>query len=60
VVSVRSDGKKTEIKFTDNGVGTVLKKQNGLQNAENRIFALKGSITFETEPGKGFQAKIVM
>lgn len=60
VVSVRSDGKKTEIKFTDNGVGTVLKKQNGLQNAENRIFALKGSITFETEPGKGFQAKILM
>jgi signal transduction histidine kinase len=60
VVSVSQQGKKTDIKYTDNGVGTVLKKQNGLQNAENRIFALNGSITFETAPGNGFQVKIVI
>lgn len=60
VLSVSQIKNKTEIKYTDNGVGTVLKKQNGLQNAENRIFALNGSITFDTEPGKGFQVKIVI
>jgi signal transduction histidine kinase len=49
-----------EINYSDNGVGSMLKKQNGLQNAENRIFYLNGSITFETQPGKGFKAKIIV
>lgn len=52
--------KKITLTYSDNGVGTMLKKQNGLQNAENRIFTLNGSITFESEPGKGFKAKIIV
>ena len=27
---------------------------------ENRILAIKGTITFETEPDKGFKVKITM
>ena len=49
-----------EINYIDNGIGTseMLKFKNGLQNAENRILAIKGTLTFETESGKGFKAKI--
>lgn len=49
-----------EIHYSDNGVGTLLKKKNGLQNAENRIFTLNGSITFESQPNKGFKATITV
>lgn len=34
--------------------------KNGLQNMETRIQAVKGTIDFDTEPGKGFRAKIAM
>ncbi|GGE00498.1 tetratricopeptide repeat-containing sensor histidine kinase [Planktosalinus lacus] len=57
-VSMNQKGTKTELFYSDNGVGSTLKKQNGLQNVENRIFALNGSITFETAQGKGFKVKI--
>lgn len=59
-ISVDQKGTKTELKYSDNGVGSLIKKQNGLQNVENRIFALKGTITFDSQPGKGFQVKIVI
>lgn len=50
-----------EITYSDNGIGTseMLKFKNGLQNAENRILAINGTLTFETESGKGFKAKII-
>ena len=49
------------IDYSDNGVGTTEKLilKNGLQNAENRIQAIKGTLTFETEIRKGFRAKII-
>lgn len=59
-VTFSQNGQKIEIHYSDNGVGTLLKKQNGLQNAENRIFTLNGSITFETQPNKGFKATIIL
>lgn len=59
-ISVSQKGKKTELKYSDNGVGSQLKKHNGLQNVENRIFALNGTVTFDSQPGKGFQVKIVV
>lgn len=59
-IAVDQKGTKTELKYSDNGVGGHLKKQNGLQNVENRIFALNGTITFDSQPGKGFQVKIVV
>lgn len=57
-VTFSQNRKLIEINYSDNGVGTQLKKQTGLQNAENRIFTLNGSITFESQSGKGFKAKI--
>jgi signal transduction histidine kinase len=59
-VSMGQQRQKITIDYSDNGEGTVLKKQTGLQNAENRIFTLNGSITFESQPGKGFKAKIIV
>lgn len=50
------------INYSDNGKGCEKTKiiKNGLQNMENRISAIKGTITFETEPDKGFKVKITM
>ncbi len=55
-------GKKIKhyfIQYSDNGVGLpkeFLENQNGLQNTENRILSVKGSIKFDGE--KGFRATI--
>src|SRR5690606_14673708 len=57
-LTFHQEGKKIYIEYTDNGVGCTLKNKNGLQNAENRIQAIKGTITFDSEPGKGFRSKI--
>jgi signal transduction histidine kinase/predicted negative regulator of RcsB-dependent stress response len=50
------------IDYSDNGKGCEKTKiiKNGLQNMENRILAVKGTITFDTEPDKGFKVKISM
>ena len=52
------ENKKININYTDNGVGCDVYKGNGLRNAENRIELIGGKITFESEPGNGFKAKI--
>jgi len=49
------------INYSDNGIGSSiqnLKSGNGLQNVENRIFSVNGSLTFETEKGKGLKIRI--
>ena len=46
------------IKYKDNGVGCDLVKRNGLVNAENRINSVGGTITFDSEPNKGFTCNI--
>ncbi|WP_157448681.1 hypothetical protein [Bizionia sp. APA-3] len=46
------------IQYSDNGVGCSIEKQNGLQNAENRIDTLNGSITFKSQINQGFSAFI--
>ncbi|MDP5199475.1 ATP-binding protein [Flavobacterium sp. DG2-3] len=50
------------INYSDNGKGCEIAKiiKNGLQNMENRILSNKGTITFDTEPNKGFKVKITM
>jgi len=62
VIKFESDPKSIVISYTDNGKGCEknLMIKNGLQNMENRIQAVKGTIDFDTEPGKGFRAKIIM
>ncbi|MFC7356729.1 tetratricopeptide repeat protein [Jejudonia soesokkakensis] len=52
--------KKIHIKYSDNGMGCTLVKGTGLSNTENRINSIKGKISFESEPHKGFKARISM
>lgn len=51
---------KINISYTDNGLGTNLKKSTGLLNVENRISSIKGTIIFESEINKGFKVKITI
>jgi len=60
VVNFSKKNEKLIIKYTDNGKGSTLKKANGLDNVENRISAIDGTITFETERNKGFKALIIV
>ncbi|MEH6406852.1 MAG: hypothetical protein V7767_06210 [Leeuwenhoekiella sp.] len=58
LITFNQNGKKLAIQYQDNGQGSELKKNNGLQNAESRIKALKGTLTFETQINKGFKVNI--
>lgn len=62
VLKFDSNGKTVFIDYTDNGKGCKKEEiiKNGLQNMENRILAIKGTITFDTEPNKGFKVKITL
>lgn len=60
VLAFFNHGKKITVTYSDNGVGTDLNHKNGLQNVENRIRSVKGSITFETAINQGFKVKIVV
>src|SRR5690554_1182854 len=60
VLSFKQNGAKIHINYKDNGIGCELKIQNGLQNTENRIKSIKGSIIFKSEINKGFQASIIV
>ncbi|MFC4739030.1 ATP-binding protein [Flavobacterium ponti] len=52
--------KTIKIKYSDNGKGFEKEKiiKNGLQNVENRIHAINGSITFDSETNKGLKINI--
>lgn len=52
------ENRNLHVSYSDNGIGSELKKGNGIQNTENRIQAINGIITFETNLNKGFKAKI--
>lgn len=62
IIGFETKDKTVEISYSDNGIGTseLLQFKNGLQNAENRIIDINGSLTFETESNKGFKAKIII
>jgi hypothetical protein len=58
VLSFKNIKNKLQIDYSDNGVGATIDEQNlrnGLRNVENRIEAVKGSITFDTNSSKGFK-----
>ena len=46
--------------YTDNGIGLkkIQNRKSGLQNAENRILAIKGRLIFDTAIQKGFKATV--
>ncbi|MFS4469574.1 sensor histidine kinase [Maribacter sp. 2210JD10-5] len=61
VILFRDQKKELSIYYEDDGVGASeesLLRKNGLQNTEKRIQAIGGSITFDSEEGKGFRAEI--
>ncbi len=59
VVSIEKNNKKLFIQYIDNGKGfSEGISKNGLQNAENRIHAIQGSLTFDTELHKGCKFSI--
>lgn len=62
VVDFQNQSRQLQINYTDNGLGANLSLQNksGLQNAENRILAMKGTLTFDSQPDKGFRAQLVI
>ncbi|BFM41790.1 hypothetical protein CFS9_04310 [Flavobacterium sp. CFS9] len=62
VLKFENNNNKILIEYSDNGKGCEKDKiiKNGLQNMENRILATKGTITFDTEPHKGFKVKITL
>ena len=62
VLTFKKNGNKLQIDYTDNGVGATLEQlnlKNGLQNVENRIQAIKGTITFDTKSDKGFRVHFI-
>ena len=62
VLTFKNIENKLQIEYSDNGVGAAIdeiKLKNGLQNVENRILAVKGTITFDTKSDKGFKTKII-
>ncbi|MDP2688462.1 MAG: ATP-binding protein [Aequorivita sp.] len=59
-LSFTQNSNKINIIYSDNGVGCQIKNKNGLQNAENRIQTLNGTIIFESKPNEGFKAKITL
>jgi signal transduction histidine kinase len=63
VLTFKKIENKLQIDYSDNGVGVQFdenKSKNGLQNVENRILTIKGTITFDTKPNKGFKAQITL
>jgi signal transduction histidine kinase len=58
VVAIKKNENTIVVDYNDNGIGMkndefILK--NGLQNVENRIDAIKGTINFDASSGKGFK-----
>ncbi len=53
--------KELKVNYSDNGIGFEKKNEpGGIQNAENRIYGVNGTITFDTMPGKGLKVSIVI
>jgi signal transduction histidine kinase len=62
IVDFSEDKKNIILTYTDNGIGlkNTPHRKSGLQNAENRILAVKGSITFDNTIQKGFKVTVII
>jgi signal transduction histidine kinase len=62
IIDFSEDKKNISVTYTDNGIGikSTQQRKSGLQNAENRILAVKGSITFDQTIQKGFKVTVVI
>jgi signal transduction histidine kinase len=62
VLTFKKNENEIQINYSDNGVGATIEElnlKNGLRNVENRIQAIKGIITFDTESDKGFKVSFI-
>lgn len=62
IITFKKNENKIQIDYSDNGVGAPFKKltsKNGLQNVENRIQSIKGTISFDTKSNKGFKVSLM-
>lgn len=60
-INFEQTNKMLKVDYSDNGIGATkenLNNRNGLWNTEKRIHAIDGTITFDSEKGKGFKAQI--
>lgn len=62
VIDFQNQPRSLQINYSDNGVGfeNTSQKKSGLHNAENRILAMKGTLTFDSQINKGFRAKLII
>lgn len=63
VIAFKKNENKLQIDYSDNGIGVALDKinsRNGLQNVENRILSINGTITFDTKSNKGFKTSFTI
>lgn len=63
VITFKKIENKLQIDYSDNGIGVVFDKinsKNGLQNVENRILSINGTITFDTKSNKGFKTSFTI
>lgn len=62
VISLSIRNKSIEIKYSDNGQGfqKATFEKKGLQNVENRIYAIKGTITFDSQPNSGLKINMTL
>jgi len=60
-ISFKKTNNNIHIDYSDNGTGIASNNiilKNGLQNVENRIDSIKGTINFDSTSGKGFKVSI--
>ncbi|WP_203459136.1 tetratricopeptide repeat protein [Lacinutrix sp. WUR7] len=60
VLVFKNVNNKISINYKDNGVGCTLKKYNGLQNTENRMETINGTITFDSSTNNGFKVNLII
>jgi signal transduction histidine kinase len=63
IITFKKSENKLLIDYSDNGLGATFDKinsRNGLQNVENRILSINGTITFDTESNKGFKTSLTI
>ncbi len=62
IIDITEKNNTLTITFTDNGIGlrNTQNHKSGLQNAENRIQAIKGTLTFDTSLQKGCKAILMI
>ena len=61
-VTFSKEKRKIIVKYVDNGIGVdpnTFNFGNGLQNVENRLHSMKGSINFESKPKRGLTVMLM-